>query len=1219
MNSVDLGITSTEAPRTQAAFRLLRMILIDSYSSGRTVEVNLDGHLTLTGENGGGKTTLLRLIPIFFGESPSRVIQSDDNNFSFARHYFARTSSYIVFEYERRGSKVLSVIHPDGQSDSVIYRFIDCAYRPELFTDATGPIQTRDFTRHLTKLGVVESKPLTMAAYRSILQNNTTNREHRQLATKYAFVGSGGHLTHIERVITAILQRATTFHDLKRMIVSSVLESQQVFSMRTGKRELLHWIGEYEAHHAIMERTPIMEGLERDDAQRRAHEQDFARVHASLQLLHDHFQTIVIDGEKAEAALTLERETATARFNNLVENSSDHLSAERSSLRNARLQLTAALDRRKAYDSSEILEEAACVDAIPSNEERRRQLSSQIAVIESSAESIVNLFDGLANDASKAAKADIERHEAKRTTLLVDYATRAEKQNDEQRAELEAAQTRHRREESDARDGLSALMVEEGKLQLQSQNPPRNEHLDSVLAEERRKLAEASEDLAKLHDRTATLDGALKKAQTAFNEAEEMLNGSLTTVEKIELEIDSLLAAGNAGENTLLGFLRTHKPDWHLDIGRLVSEETLLRTDLAPYLAEGQDLYGVGISIEKIAAGRLTSEESIQNELARLRNLLADRKKDVDADRKILSEKAEARDRAKKALDAHSATLIQSKQTCQAHSRQVETAEGHVTAALASAKRAALAALQTCQANLKDAQEAVRKVMGRHVTEVSSLKATHASARKDMQTEHQKALGAINNTIRERENDLQQELGRITAQRDASLIEKGVDVKVLNGLKEQIVDLDKKLNKGRLVSSRVLAYRTWIEDVWLKKDELQSAVTEWVRKEAAAVGDHEKLLAERKRVTDELGRQLKELSDAIDAANRSVRAAATHMYALVNWPKDEAILRDGLDAAWTIDGLSERRRDLQRSYEEIQRRIRDGVDDIRKEMIACAGTGPEKYHNTIYASIGQPITYKEHLWIDALRGWFNHEQSINRSSVIQMAKAMALDISSFWDGLGKFKKEVDTFATDLRQHLHRGQIFSNISDVSATISTDIDKQGYWKAIESLHFEFEAWHSTNGSNLPPPSFIDAAKAVAAVIGDDRGLVTNPVDLLSLQITARIDGDSSKVANSETALARMSSNGLSYVILCVILLGFINRIRRKESVQIPYPVDELRDLSTNNATALLGLLAQNNMTLIAAFPDIDPDLAPFFERNYRIQPGRVLASVVVNEEDKETAHV
>lgn len=1219
MHSVDLGTATTEAPPPQAAFRLLRMILIDSYSSGRTVEVNLDGHLTLTGENGGGKTTLLRLIPIFFGESPSRIIQSDDNNHSFGRHYFPRTSSYIVFEYERRGSKVLSVIHPDGQSDNVIYRFIDCAYRPELFADATGPIQTRDFTRHLTKLGVVESKPLSMTAYRSILHNNSINREQRQLATKYAFVGSGGHLTHIERVITAILQRATTFYDLKRMIVSSVLESQEVFSMRTGKRELQHWIGEYEAHHAIMERTPIMEGLERDDALRRAHEQDFARVHASLQMLHDHFQTIVVDGEKEEEKLTKERDTTSERFTGRVQESGDLLAAERSTLHIARLQLNGALERKKRYESEGISAEAERVDAIPANEDRRRQLISQVTSIESSAESIVAVFNRMAADATNAAKSESRRHETQQTQLLQDYSARAEKLNEQQKADYEATQARHRNQEFETGEGLTALLLEEGKLQLLSQNPPRDKRLDDALAEERRKLAEASNILEKLHDGTGALDGALKKAHTAFIEAEEMLNGSLNTVEKIELEIERLLAAGNAGENTLLGFLRLHKPDWHLDIGRIVSEENLLRTDLAPQLAEGQDLYGVGIAIDKIAASRLTSEESIQAELARLRKLLADHRENVEVDRKTLSEKAEARERSKKAHDAHSAKLLQAKQARQVSDRQVQAAVGNVEAALATAKRAALVSLQTCQATLKSAQEADRKIKANHSTEISELKSRQSAAKKEMQDEHQAALSTINNALRKIDDALNVELSTIATQREASLIEKGVDVKVLNGLRDQIAILDKELELARLAAPRVMGYRTWLDEVWLKKDELQTAVSEGERREAVAVRANENLLAERKRVLDELERRLKEISGAIDAANKAARAAAAHMYSLVNWPKDEATMHAGLDPAWTVDGLSEHRRELQRSYEDIQHRIREGVDDIRKEMIACVGTGPEKYHNTILASIGYPITNKEYLWIDALRGWFNYEQSINRSSVIQMGKTMALAISSFWDGLGKFKKEVDAFAVDLRQHLHRGQIFSNISDVSANISTEVDKQGYWKSIENLHFEYEAWHSNNGTNLPPPSFIDAAKAVAAVISDERGLVADPVDLISLQITAKIDGDSSKVANNEAALARMSSNGLSYVILCVILLGFINRIRRKESVQIPYPVDELRDLSTNNATALLGLLAQNNMILVAAFPDIDPDLAPFFERNYRIQPGRVLASVVVNEEDEEQNHV
>ncbi len=106
--STDQALASEKSLDQNAPdFRLTRLILIDSYARGKTVEIDLAGHTALTGENASGKTTLLRLFPLFFGEAPSRVIQSDENNLKFARHYLPHTSSYVVFEYERRGQRVL--------------------------------------------------------------------------------------------------------------------------------------------------------------------------------------------------------------------------------------------------------------------------------------------------------------------------------------------------------------------------------------------------------------------------------------------------------------------------------------------------------------------------------------------------------------------------------------------------------------------------------------------------------------------------------------------------------------------------------------------------------------------------------------------------------------------------------------------------------------------------------------------------------------------------------------------------------------------------------------------------------------------------------------------------------------------------------------------------------------------------------------------------------
>ena len=85
----------------------------------------------------------------------------------------------------------------------------------------------------------------------------------------------------------------------------------------------------------------------------------------------------------------------------------------------------------------------------------------------------------------------------------------------------------------------------------------------------------------------------------------------------------------------------------------------------------------------------------------------------------------------------------------------------------------------------------------------------------------------------------------------------------------------------------------------------------------------------------------------------------------------------------------------------------------------------------------------------------------------------------------------------------------------------------------------------------------------------------------------------------------------------MVGFINRIRRKERVVVPFVVDELRDLSNRNASALINLLAENDITLVSAFPDVDLDLAPMFAKNYRVLEGRTLATVRLD--NKEPSYV
>ena len=48
-------------------YGLSRIILIDSYLPGRSYIIDLNGHTNVMGENGMGKTTLIKLAVLFYG------------------------------------------------------------------------------------------------------------------------------------------------------------------------------------------------------------------------------------------------------------------------------------------------------------------------------------------------------------------------------------------------------------------------------------------------------------------------------------------------------------------------------------------------------------------------------------------------------------------------------------------------------------------------------------------------------------------------------------------------------------------------------------------------------------------------------------------------------------------------------------------------------------------------------------------------------------------------------------------------------------------------------------------------------------------------------------------------------------------------------------------------------------------------------------------------
>jgi len=109
-------------------YGLQSIILHHSFDQvkGRTLRINCADRTHIGGVNGAGKTSVLSLIPAFFGEEPERIISKGTGRLSFVNYYLPSQQSLVIFEYSRYSGVCCAIMyrHPTGK---LCYRFIEGA------------------------------------------------------------------------------------------------------------------------------------------------------------------------------------------------------------------------------------------------------------------------------------------------------------------------------------------------------------------------------------------------------------------------------------------------------------------------------------------------------------------------------------------------------------------------------------------------------------------------------------------------------------------------------------------------------------------------------------------------------------------------------------------------------------------------------------------------------------------------------------------------------------------------------------------------------------------------------------------------------------------------------------------------------------------------------------------------------------------------------------
>lgn len=1195
-------MSEIEVPAEGAGFRLLRVVTIDSYARGGETVLNVDGGAIITGENGVGKTSLIRLIPVFFGELPRRITVGTQ---SFGDFYLARTTSYIVFEYVRRGVVCQAVLYGGDVDESYLYRFVRAPYDLWLYTEDDGKtiVAGNALTTHLKKKGVDHSRALSHDVYRAVIQGRAhAGREasfHRALVADYAFTPSNNRLDHIDRIVSGMFQRKAEFRDFLRMVVSYISERDEEIAITGDRGRIAVWPRQYEAYQNVMALAPKMDDVERLDAEMTVQKRTFGILHAKTLVLIDYATR---QGERLRS-LHAEDETklADAAAKRAAEDQA--LATQDASEKGEADELAARLGRLDAknaeYDRDGMPAKAALVDGMEQLVQQAKDAEARREILVGAKTEIDQKYAQLKNRARQDHNTRQGLALQERSEADAHFGHLLTNLDGEQDAALEALTEKHRGLIDAATEAAATARVAAGRAEQAAENPVPDPEMVQNWKGKRAAAERARAALSGPRQKLEAAYHAVKAAKDAFDHEDDVVQKLVQRIDVLTDRIARLEAHSNPDPASFLAYLRRERPDWHKDIAKVIDEALLARTDLAPAVLEASaGLFGISIDLSRLDSNLAADESLLREEIQALESQRAERRAELAA--------AEAR--LKKARDALTAVEDAKREAevavknADAAATAVDSEERTSRHAMEQSQRDAkvLADRQASEARVKAAaaQEALATTRAAQSTEERARKAEFRARRREIESQRRTRLHAMDAAMEADRVQTEAALRACDEECAAALAKEGVDVVALAKIDKALSDINEQLLKARAAVRPVAEWRAWLTDEWSQRDEL-------VKKATAAKEKHDKTKkrradkalawdAQRKAAQANLTRLEREAKAAENAAADARQLIGRSL--LSDHPADPEIRGNPYDPAWPYESLSAQTAEATRQHGTTRARLKTRIEEIKRAFRGGEGTPTEDYFNTTASQV-DPNDDEPYAWVAPLRAWYGGRHAEYLRPLLVEARKFGELVIGFQRDVTRFGREIARFNRDMHDALNQTVVFRRISSVEITFASTITEKRYWQPINDFIRDHESWIHGSTTDLPPAAFAPDLDRLLEHWDVREGIRAERLSLIDVSGKVMENGVEKRFRDSAT-LAALSSNGLSYLILIVIFVAFLRKIRGEADISVTYAVDELGDLDRKNIGVLVEMLRKNGIFLVSACPDADVDVLIQFPNRYEV---------------------
>jgi len=1195
---------------------LQRIILIDSYMPG-IVELKVDKHTNICGINASGKTTLQRLILVFYGELPSHVVPRTRD--SFEKWYLPRHSSYLVFEYYNHHNKLNQVVlsaSADGRS--VNYRFIDHGYELDHFVSRTINnkhefYSAQELGRQLKSAKIDCSTLLGSMEYRAVIQHDKTlsrslsrHKDIIRFTRQHSLCGSQHSLRHVEKLVQAIHTKAGKMNSIKTMI-AAILEEDGVQppSIQIKSSNVENWAAKSLVVEDMMQRQKEMSDLSHFDSQVNYIELQLCKDKAFLQVA---FQACFAETESDEKQLKVLKQ-AFQKIEESWLNKRDDLTQEitqtKSTIDDAERRLSQIEIRYSNYLESGI---ETILNNINYLDSWQRDLADQ--------QQQYSLLTEQHNDIEKTyqnRKTDILEKKDKEMGLVASALDTRQREKTDLIAKHSTEQRADEKKHHQVVERLNQDYAERIAIQTQTVNKLESQfEFMGATEQEQQEITVLDTRLDKFEQQRVAELGKHKQSalveQQAKSELDENMASYLSACKAVA-HSESLLERARKlrypEDGSLLQYLRTDNEQWAVDIGKVIDPSLLDRRDLKPESQQlGDSLFGVSLDLQAI-----DTPEHAQNDGA-LRIKFTQADDQLTLDKRVKSETearvSTARQRYEEASKKQVLLLAKVERT-ETQINDLKNEKSLIISRhkvnLKNRKSAVKDEIKTAQGLLntskKDHAEALENAKASFKEYFTELLALHSDAENEIEAR----LSSDKQRLSEIKADADKQLKVALQWYKATLSERGVDELAITHCRDRIKELDEAIKETIHRRTEANEFVDWKKSniELLKPKLLKELENEKLHKNKLSTQlSTEK--SEYKIQTKKAKGELSRLSNALDILRNNSKTIDRTLQTLnsLNLMPTLAEPLEPFNSEINFEALAEQTAGIELRINEttqVRERLKEKIQSF-DALINRGGASElseawEKARE--HATITDALNPDSHLLVAELEKIFNNLLPQLSETLAHEGRNYSLVIKSYYDVLADIDNKISAQAAKITRHIGEELDLEGVSESAVRIYSTVSKLKFWDNLNDFIVHYEAWRETGFSNRPEQALIESIQDVARILSRSREDKISILDVLNIELRLK-EGESQLVIRTDQELVDSSSQGMAYLILCKFLLAFTRMLRGSSNVVVHWPIDELGTLHVSYIKKVFDACERNNITIVGAFPNSDTSFLKLFSNRY-----------------------